>query len=62
MDWIGIKDQLPPVGEQVLTYGGWGIVMDELCNESPGDEIWFKGNKDWYNNEVTHWTLITFPK
>jgi len=61
INWINIKDELPPVGEQVLTYGGWGIVMDERCNMAPGDEIWFKGNRDDYNTEVTHWALINLP-
>ena len=62
MNWIDIKDELPPVGEQVLTYGGWGIVMDEYDFTTGGGEIWFKGNRDDYNTEVTHWARINLPE
>jgi hypothetical protein len=62
MNWIDIKDELPPVGEQVLTYGGWGIVMDEYDFTTGGGEIWFSGNRDDYNTEVTHWARINLPE
>jgi hypothetical protein len=62
MNWIDIKDQLPPKGEQVLTYGGWGIVMDEYDFTTGGGEAWFRGNRDDYNTEVTHWMKINLPE
>jgi hypothetical protein len=61
INWIDIKDEVPPVDEYVLTYGGWGIRMDSYVfpfNNTP----WFKGTRDDYNDEVTHWARINIPK
>jgi hypothetical protein len=62
VNWIDIKDELPPKGERVLTYGGWGLVMDQLSVLSPNGAIWFRGNRDDYNTEVTHWARINLPE
>jgi hypothetical protein len=62
VNWINIKDELPPKGERVLTYGGWGLVMDQLSVLSPNGAIWFRGNRDDYNTEVTHWARINLPE
>ena len=62
MEWISIKDKIPPVGERVLTYGGWGVVMDEYVFTTSKDEVWFKGTRDDYNDEVTHWGRINLPE
>ena len=62
LNWINVKDQLPTPGEYVLTYGGWGIVLDVLFDRAPVGEIWFKGNHDEYNTEVTHWARINLPE
>lgn len=61
ISWIDIKDELPPVGERVLTYGGWGIKMDEYIY-TIDKQPWFTGSKDDYNDEVTHWTRINLPE
>jgi hypothetical protein len=62
MNWISIKDEIPPVGERVLTYGGWGVVMDEYVFTISEDIPWFIGTRDEYNEEVTHWTRINLPE
>ena len=62
IDWIDIKDQLPPVGEYVLTYGGWEIRMDKYWMTLDNGVIWFKGDRDNYNDEVTHWARIDLPE
>ena len=62
INWIDIKDELPPVGEYVLTHGGWGVRMDEFSHIRPNGEIWFRGNRDDYNTEVTHWARINMPE
>jgi hypothetical protein len=59
INWINVEDELPPVGERVLTYGGWGIMMDEYVISNVR---WFKGNRDEYNDEVTHWARINLPE
>ena len=60
INWIDIKDELPPVGEQVLTYGGWGVIMDEYVGPIH-NTLWFKGDEERYNDEVTHWARINLP-
>lgn len=62
--WISIKDELPPVGKQVLTYGGWGIRMDEYDHTQENGEIRFWGDDENYNTElkVTHWSNVNLPK
>ena len=61
INWIDIKDELPPVGESVLTYGGWGIKMDKYVGLI-NDTQWFNGTRDDYNDEVTHWARINLPE
>jgi hypothetical protein len=61
INWINVEDELPPVGEQVLTYGGWGIMMDEYVAPI-SNARWFKGDRDEYNDEVTHWARINLPE
>jgi hypothetical protein len=62
MNWIDIKDEIPPIGEQVLTYGEWGVVMDEYVMTTSKGEVWFNGNREDYNDGVTHWTRINLPE
>lgn len=62
INWIDIKDELPSTSEKVLTYGGWGLIIDQLSILRPNDEIWFRGNREEYNTEVTHWARINLPE
>jgi hypothetical protein len=62
INWINIKDELPPKGERVLTYGGWGVKMDEYDFTTNIGEIWFKGDRDNYNTGVTYWAQINLPE
>jgi hypothetical protein len=62
INWINIKDELPPIGERVLTYGGWGIKMDSYNSTTSKGEIWFDGDRENYNDEVTYWARINLPE
>lgn len=68
VEWISVKDRLPPCAELVLVYaGGKRLRAFRLCQfapvcpfGSPGEEGWYEGTaygvkQPLIKAEVTHW-------
>ena len=56
MRWINIKDRLPKVNEDVLTYDGENMLIEYLLN----DEDVFTWSCNEYN-DITHWMSLPSP-
>ena len=62
MNWISVKDRLPDVGKEVLTYGSDGIKADSYAFQSTiSDKPVFEGDHNEYNYGVTHWMPLPEP-
>jgi hypothetical protein len=61
MEWISVKDRLPEKGVYVWCYSkSLGMVSDCYdCDVS--DEHWFKGDREEYLTDVTHWMPLPEP-
>lgn len=59
MEWIDVKDKLPPLNEFVYVYGfldeftGWGVGMAYL--EKTGNEYTWRTEDSYWYNEVRRW-------
>ena len=61
MEWINVKDQLPPAGERVLATDGCFVTEAYISKE----KIWHRHNgyswKNFYVTDVTHWMPMPEP-
>lgn len=68
VEWISVKDRLPPCAELVLVYaGGKRLRAFRLCPFGlPGEEGWYEGTaygakQPLIKAEVTHWMELPSP-
>lgn len=71
MNWINIKDKLPPIGQNVIVYvpnGAWGPRVKALARfiryEGAKEYYWdnhYGGNNTHVQEAVTHWMPLPEP-
>jgi len=62
MEWISVKDRLPEKYKKVLVYSNnYGIKEDSYEFTSKEGDVWFHGNREEYDDSVTHWQILPEP-
>lgn len=67
MNWISVKDQLPPINTNVILYDGSEVFSGDMNINFEGKQYW--GNQPcdgmcygWYKkNPITHWMPLPEP-
>lgn len=54
MKWIGVKDELPPEGEEVLCINDNGVYCIDYWEDSESSKSLFQGSAI-FKNSHTHW-------
>ena len=62
MQWISVKDKLPPKNVEVLVYSTVnGVRQDHYIQTLPNGTLEFYGDRDEYEWNVTHWMPLPKP-
>lgn len=62
IEWISVKERLPELDQQVLTYSRFGIGITTFCRQYDRDK--FEVELDpWFDNDswtpgITHWMPV----